>query len=94
MLSASLNKTFPSFLQHVLVGGARVYRSGLLATNGVVHEMGGVMIPPSGNVMDVINNDPELSTLKQMVQTAGLTTFLQGKRPRVFFVLLFVQKSL
>ncbi|XP_041360398.1 transforming growth factor-beta-induced protein ig-h3-like [Gigantopelta aegis] len=70
---------------HSLVGGVRLYNSGHNATNGVIHEIGGVMVPPVGSVVDVINNDPELSTLKLVVQSAGLTMFLQDQNPITMF---------
>ncbi|XP_041360396.1 transforming growth factor-beta-induced protein ig-h3-like [Gigantopelta aegis] len=74
------------FNQHMLVTGARIYHySGLTATNGAVIEINDVMIPPGGSVLDLINNDPELSTLKQVVQSAGLTTFLQEQHPITLF---------
>ncbi|XP_041357734.1 uncharacterized protein LOC121374695 [Gigantopelta aegis] len=64
---------------HTTVGGARLYIFDIKATNGVVHQTIDFMIPPIGSVVDVINNDPELTTLKKVVQSSsGLTKFLQG----------------
>ena len=49
------------------------------AGNGVVHIISGVMSPPNGTFIDILSADPEFSTLKAAVETAGLAAALNGE---------------
>ena len=49
-----------------------------VADNGVVHIINGVMMPPNGTFVDIISADPEFSTLKAAVETAGIAEALNG----------------
>ena len=51
-----------------------------VADNGVVHIINGVMMPPNGTFVDIISADPEFSTLKAAVETAGIAEALNGNR--------------
>ena len=71
--------TFPStFFQHLAVEGELVTSGNHVASNGVVHIIAGVMTPPNGTMVDILSADPEFSTLKAAVETAGLAAALNG----------------
>ncbi|XP_071087697.1 transforming growth factor-beta-induced protein ig-h3-like [Haliotis cracherodii] len=65
--------------------GQRIISPDHVVSNGVVHLMNGVMMPPSGTVVDIVSNDGELTTLLAAVQKAGLTNFLQDQHPITVF---------
>merc|ERR1719369_1407410 len=44
-----------------------------MATNGVLHVMDGVMIPPTKILLEMVEEDPELSTFLAAVKAAGMT---------------------
>lgn len=55
------------------------------ACNGLVHIIDKVLIPPSGNVVDVLAADRQYSTLVRLVKIAGLADSLQGEGPFTVF---------
>ena len=50
----------------------------LAATNGMVHVINTVMMPPTGNIVDLVVGNSDLSTLLSKVQSVGLAGTLQG----------------
>lgn len=50
-----------------------------MASNGVIHIVKDVMMPPAGNIVEVLSNDGNYSTLVAAAQAAGLVEALQGK---------------
>nr|KAG5705886.1 hypothetical protein BaRGS_030776 [Batillaria attramentaria] len=62
----------------VLVNDAQVIRADVMATNGVIHAINGVLIP--NEALDIVNvaQRSGLTELTQLVQTAGLTSTLQN----------------
>jgi uncharacterized surface protein with fasciclin (FAS1) repeats len=85
----------------ILVGGAggSVFLTDIPATNGTIHAINTVMVPPSlrdeaGNPLLVRDNTiadriiaaPELSTLEQAIEAAGLTDTLENGGPYTIFV--------
>lgn len=50
-----------------------------LASNGVLHEISRVMLPPAGTVVDAIAACPVFQDLKLAVGVAGLDAALRGK---------------
>ena len=57
-----------------------------VADNGVVHIINGVMMPPNGTFVDIISADPEFSTLKAAVETAGIAEALNGNWSSCFLI--------
>ncbi|ESO89543.1 hypothetical protein LOTGIDRAFT_74733, partial [Lottia gigantea] len=55
------------------------------ASNGVVHNINGVIPTPAGSIVDIAKADPELSTLVAAVTAAGLGTFLADQSPITVF---------
>ena len=50
-----------------------------MASNGVIHVIDRVMLPPVGSVVDAVKMDPMLSTLLTAVTTADLGAVLSGQ---------------
>lgn len=44
----------------------------VMASNGIIHVIDSVMMPPSGNLVDYVAGNPDLATLLSLVKTAGL----------------------
>lgn len=56
-----------------------------MASNGVLHELGSVMIPPIGNIVKTISSCPVLKTLVSTVKAAGLLKVLSDEGPFTVF---------
>lgn len=55
------------------------------ATNGVIHVLNSVILPPNGNAVTVLSAHKELSLLVQAVSDAGLVSTLSGDGPFTIF---------
>uniref|UniRef100_A0A8W8L2G7 FAS1 domain-containing protein n=1 Tax=Magallana gigas TaxID=29159 RepID=A0A8W8L2G7_MAGGI len=62
----------------VTVEGSKITHFDLTASNGMVHVIDTVMMPPSGSIVDLVAGNSDLSTLLSQVQSAGLAGALQG----------------
>lgn len=71
----------------VSVNGARVITADVQATNGVVHAIDRVLMPPTGNVLQVAQADTSLSLLGAAVARGGaaVVTALSGSTPLTVF---------
>ena len=69
----------------VYVNGNKVAAADVQATNGVVHVMGDVLVPPLGDVIDVATTLPGFSTLADLVTQADLVDTLKGAGPFTVF---------
>lgn len=67
----------------VFVGGAKVVVTDLVATNGVIHVIDKVIVPP--DVVGVAMASPMHTTLVDLVKAAGLVTALTDKGPFTVF---------
>ena len=56
-----------------------------VATNGIVHVLDKVMIPPQGDVIDLVTNDVRLTTLLGAIEAAGLKSTFAGPGPFTVF---------
>ncbi len=70
---------------NVFINNAYVTFADIVATNGVVHVIDAVLIPPTGTVVDVIVNSPNHTTLEAAVLAAGLAGTLSGTGPFTVF---------
>uniref|UniRef100_K1R2H7 Transforming growth factor-beta-induced protein ig-h3 n=1 Tax=Magallana gigas TaxID=29159 RepID=K1R2H7_MAGGI len=68
----------------VTVEGSKITHFDLTASNGMVHVIDTVMMPPSGSIVDLVAGNSDLSTLLSKVQSAGLAGALQGDALTVF----------
>ena len=78
----------------VKVNGINVIKADVDATNGVIHAIDRVLLPPglmaakptqSGTIVDVAASNPAFSTLVTAVKAAGLVETLSGKGPFTVF---------
>ena len=78
----------------VKVNGINVVKADVKATNGVIHAIDRVLLPPglmatkptqSGTIVDVAASNPAFSTLVTAVKAAGLVETLSGKGPFTVF---------
>jgi len=70
----------------VTINGATVTTADVPATNGVVHVIDAVLLPPAPeNVLDVVVNSPVHNTLQAAVEAAGLADALSGPGPLTVF---------
>ena len=71
----------------VLVNEARVVITDIEASNGAIHVIDSVLIPPQelGTIVDVAVADGRFTTLVAAVQAAGLVETLQGEGPFTVF---------
>lgn len=70
----------------VTVEGSKITTFDLTATNGMVHVIDTVMMPPTGSIVDLVVGNSDLSTLLSKVQSAGLAGALQGLSFYYFYV--------
>jgi transforming growth factor-beta-induced protein len=87
--SVSVNIEGHSVFLNVGTNGAKVITANVEASNGVVHLIDAVLLPPAaafnGNLVQLAEAVPELSTLVKAVVAAGLVSTLEGKGPFTVF---------
>lgn len=69
----------------VFINDAKVTVVDLVATNGVVHVLDAVLLPPAVTVVDVVVNSPDHNTLETAVLAADLAGVLSGEGPFTLF---------
>lgn len=69
----------------VTIGGAKVTTADIQASNGVIHVIDTVILPPADIVDTAVAAKPEFETLVAAVQAAELVTTLKGKGPFTVF---------
>ncbi|KAK7494051.1 hypothetical protein BaRGS_00014709 [Batillaria attramentaria] len=68
----------------VTVEGKKVIETDRTADNGVIHVVEDVIMPPSGDIVDIVAGDSRFSTLLTAVQKVGLADALKGDPLTVF----------
>ncbi len=80
--------------QGITINNAKVIKADIDATNGVVHVIDRVLLPPdlmakkptqSGTIVDIAVSNPNFSTLVTAVKAAGLVDTLSSKGPFTLF---------
>lgn len=66
-------------------GNVNIIATDFIATNGVVHIIDQVLIPPSSSIVQIALNTPRFSTLVKALQAADLVDALKGKGPFTVF---------
>lgn len=66
-------------LQHTTVEGAMITSPNNNASNGIVHIVDKLLLPPNGTIADMLASRPDLTVLKAAVDAAGLTSALAGE---------------
>merc|ERR1712083_538980 len=70
----------------VTINGKRVYKTDIVADNGVIHMVSDVIYPfPTGNIAEVVTGDERFSTLLAAVVAAELTDTLASGGPFTLF---------
>ena len=69
----------------VAVNGVRATLLDVAATNGVVHVVDNLLMPPTGSIMDVVRSNPNFTFLLAAVTRANLATALSGAGPLTVF---------
>ncbi|MEZ4268066.1 MAG: fasciclin domain-containing protein [Myxococcota bacterium] len=74
----------------VFIGGAKVSRTDVMASNGIIHIIDAVLLPPKeepmpGNLVEVATEAGSFSTLLTAVTAAGLADTLAGPGPFTVF---------
>jgi transforming growth factor-beta-induced protein len=68
----------------VTVNGINIVSTNILASNGIIHVLDAVVIPPK-DIVDIASASPSLKTLVAAVKAAGLVDTLKGKGPFTVF---------
>jgi transforming growth factor-beta-induced protein len=71
--------------EQVYVNGTAIVAGDVGATNGVIHVIGDVMVPPIGDIIDVATTLPGFETLATLVTQADLVDTLKGEGPFTVF---------
>jgi uncharacterized surface protein with fasciclin (FAS1) repeats len=69
----------------VTVAGSNVSATDIMASNGVIHVIDSVMLPPDSDIVDIAVGNDSFSTLVAALQAAGLVETLQGGGPFTVF---------
>ena len=74
-----------SSIDGVMINQAEVIQPDVMASNGVIHVVDSVLLPPSGDIVEVASNAGSFNTLVTAVEAAGLVETLQGEGPFTVF---------
>lgn len=69
----------------VFINGTPVVSADIEAKNGIIHAVDRVLLPPSGNIVEVAVANPNFTYLVAAVQRAGLVNALAGPGPLTVF---------
>lgn len=75
----------PNFKNIITVNGAKVLEADIRATNGILHKINKVLVPPTGNVVQLAQATPDLSILVQAVVKTGLVDILSNTQNLTVF---------
>lgn len=68
----------------ITLNGAKVLQADVLASNGIVHLIDRVMLPPLGNFYDLISMSDIHKTLKKLIDDAGFQQLIQTSKGTLF----------
>ncbi len=69
----------------VFVNGAKVIQADVNASNGVIHVVNTVLMPPSGNIVETAQGNPNFTYLVAAIVRANLAGTLSGAGPFTVF---------
>jgi transforming growth factor-beta-induced protein len=69
----------------VAIDNAKVVKTDITASNGVIHVIDSVMLPTDKTIVDIAAGGDQFSTLVAAVKAAGLVDALNGKGPLTVF---------
>jgi uncharacterized surface protein with fasciclin (FAS1) repeats len=70
---------------NVTVDGAKVIKTDIVASNGIIHVIDSVIMPADKNIVEVAAASKDFSTLVTAVKAAGLVETLAGEGPFTVF---------
>jgi len=76
---------FQSKGESVMVGGARVVKADIQASNGIIHVIDKVILPSDQNIVETASNAGSFETLLAAAKAAGLAEALMGEGPYTVF---------
>jgi len=65
-------------LHSIAVEGVNLTEKNIHVANGWVHGIDGLMEPPKGDIVEIINQNPELSTLAGLIAASGLDAVIRA----------------
>ena len=68
----------------VTIEGSEIIQFDRKASNGVIHVINKVMVPPTGDIVDLVVKTQAVSTLLSLVQRAGIANALKTESITVF----------
>jgi uncharacterized surface protein with fasciclin (FAS1) repeats len=84
LLGSSVKVRFNAKGEIVLNDTVKIVKRDIEASNGVIHVIDAVLIPPK-SILEIASSDPRFTTLVGAVQAAGLVEALSGKGPFTVF---------
>ena len=78
----------PSLTEKVMVNNANVIKTDIMCSNGVIHVIDNVILPPEAPSADIVDTAVEAGSFKTLVaavQAAGLVDTLKGEGPFTVF---------
>ncbi|XP_023015902.2 midline fasciclin [Leptinotarsa decemlineata] len=88
-LRINLYSTLPLFtniVNRATVNCARVLGFDEKACGSVIHEVGKILVPPTRNILDIINSDSKYSTLRSILKDTEVEKVLQENNRSVTFL--------
>ncbi|KAH9509918.1 hypothetical protein Btru_044609, partial [Bulinus truncatus] len=68
------------------VEGINITQRNIRVNHGIVHRIDGFMIPPGGNIIELGNTIPNISTFESLIKSANMTTYFTFDRSTTIFV--------
>jgi transforming growth factor-beta-induced protein len=84
LLGSKVKVRFNEKGEVVLNDTVKIVKRDIQASNGIVHVIDAVLIPPK-SILEIASSDPRFTTLVSAVQSAGLVETLSGKGPFTVF---------
>jgi len=81
---ASLRFNIYSENHVITVNGGNISQPDLLCDNGVIHFVDKVLVPPTKTVIQIVTEDPRLSTFLQLVTVSGIASKFQADPMTLF----------
>ncbi|MCZ7547181.1 MAG: fasciclin domain-containing protein [Anaerolineae bacterium] len=75
----------PALIDGATINGANIVATDIFASNGVIHVIDAVILPPEGNIVETAVNAGSFTSLVAAVEIAGLVDALSGPGPLTVF---------
>lgn len=82
---SNLYFTFNKKQELIINGKVKVIANDIQASNGVIHVIETVLLPPSQTIVEIAASNPQFSTLVSALESAGLVEALSGPGPFTVF---------